>query len=157
MVHQLFGLLAQESGDHVSRNTAQSNLVQATIRGIAGVCETGNDLFFFWRLPLHLSASCENWHRKKTRGTPANLRGAQFGKHWSRGTKTFHKILRGTSAKKVKKHWIRTSKLTPIEKKTYTSLEILDQLFTWTSGCGASIVTKNWFKTKVFYDLFKEK
>ena len=32
--------------DHVSRNTAQSNLVQATMRGITGVCETGNDLFF---------------------------------------------------------------------------------------------------------------
>ena len=43
-------------------------------------------------------------HIKKTSGTPANLRGAQFGKHWSRGTKTFHKILRGTRAKKVKKH-----------------------------------------------------
>ena len=92
--------------DHVSRNTAQSNLVQAAMRGITGVCETGNDLFFvfFLRLLLHWSASCENRHREKTRGAPANLRGAQFGKHWSRGTKTFHKILRGTRAKKVKKH-----------------------------------------------------
>ena len=43
-------------------------------------------------------------HFKKTRGTPTNLRGAQFGKHGPRGTKTFHKILRGTSTKKVKKH-----------------------------------------------------
>ena len=25
----------------------------------------------------------------------------------SRGTKTFHKLLRGTSAKKVKKHWLK--------------------------------------------------
>ena len=37
--------------DHVSRNTAQSNLVQATMRGITGVCETGNDLFFFGDYP----------------------------------------------------------------------------------------------------------
>ena len=37
--------------DHVSRNTAQSNLVQAAMGGIMGICETGNDLFFFGDYP----------------------------------------------------------------------------------------------------------
>ena len=48
MVPKVFCLLAKESAcSHVSRRTHQSNLVQASSSGITGVCETGNDLFFF--------------------------------------------------------------------------------------------------------------
>ena len=65
--------------------------------------------FFF--LEVIFLILVEKWYQqkphKKTRGKRANLRGAQFGKHWSRGTKPFYKILRGTSAKKVKKHWLK--------------------------------------------------
>ena len=32
--------------DHISWNTAQSNLVHAAMGGIMCICKTGNDLFF---------------------------------------------------------------------------------------------------------------
>ena len=39
--------------EFVSRHTDQSNVAQETSSGITGVCESGDDLFFFvWRSPL---------------------------------------------------------------------------------------------------------
>ena len=47
IVPKLFVCWHRKVVDHVSRHTDQSNVVEAMSSGITGVCETGNDFFFF--------------------------------------------------------------------------------------------------------------
>ena len=48
IVPKLFVCWHKKVVDHVLRHTDQSNVVEAMSSGITGICETGNDLFF-WR------------------------------------------------------------------------------------------------------------